>query len=115
MLFGNKSKQDGRGNTDGVSRAYRDWQDKLQMAVRMNTPPECGYTMLDAESMVGLMTVVFVKSTLRDSLRDVAITTIKRYLAGCFVSSYVRSRRWSAFVYRGIGGVYGNKVSTGRK
>lgn len=80
MLFGSKSKQDGRGNADGVSRAYRDWQDKLQMAVRMNTPPECNYTMLDTESMVGLMTVVFVKSTLRDSLRDVAITTIKRYI-----------------------------------
>jgi hypothetical protein len=81
MLFGSKSKQDGRGNTDGVSRAYRDWQDKLQMAVRMNTPPDCAYTMLDAESMVGLMTVVFVKSSLRDSLRDVAITTIKRWVS----------------------------------
>jgi hypothetical protein len=81
MLFGSKSKQDGRGNTDSVSRAYRDWQDKLQMAVRMNTPPDCAYTMLDAESMVGLMTVVFVKSSLRDSLRDVAITTIKRWVS----------------------------------
>jgi len=79
MLFGSKSKQDGRGNADNVSRAYRDWQDKLQMAVRMYAPSESGYTMLDAESMVGLMTVVFVKSSLRASLRDVAVTTIKRY------------------------------------
>jgi hypothetical protein len=78
MLFGSKSKQDGRGSADGVSPAYRQWQEKLQIAVRMNTPPECNYTMLDSESLVGLMTVVFVKSSLRDSLRDVAITTIKR-------------------------------------
>jgi hypothetical protein len=78
MLFGNKSKQDGRGNTDNVSPAYRDWQDKLQLAVRMYSPADCVYHMLDAESMVGLMTVVFVKTSLRDSLRDVAITTIKR-------------------------------------
>jgi hypothetical protein len=47
--------------------------------VRMYAPSESGYIMLDAESMVGLMTVVFVKSSLKGSLRDVAVTTIKRY------------------------------------
>lgn len=88
MLFGNKIN--GRGSSDHVSRAYRDWQDKLQLAVRMNTPPDCNYTMLDAESMVGLMTVVFVKASVKPYLSDVQVTTIKR----------------------GIGGVYGNKVST---
>lgn len=79
MLFGGKSKSDGRGKSDAVSSAYRHWQEKLYSAVRVNMPPGCGYTMLDAESLVGLMTVIFVKSSIKDTLGDVAVTTIKRY------------------------------------
>lgn len=74
---------------DKVSLAYRQWQDKLQTAVRMASAPDTSYIKVHSESLVGLFTCVFVKSAQRESLREIDITTVKR----------------------GIGGIYGNKVS----
>lgn len=76
MLFGRKDKHDGRGSADNVSHAYARWQEKLTSAVRQYTGSQ--YNMLDTESLVGLMTVVFVKSDLKSRVSDASITTMKR-------------------------------------
>lgn len=76
MLFGRKDKHDGRGSSDSVSHAYGRWQDKLSIAVRQYTGVP--YVMLDKESLVGLMTVVFVKSDFKSRVTEASITTFKR-------------------------------------
>jgi hypothetical protein len=90
VLLGGKKK----GNEDGklsekVTSAYKRWHDALIVAVRLAMPPNSPYTVIETENLVGLFSCMFIKSTERVSLKDVAITTIKR----------------------GMGGRYGNKVS----
>lgn len=91
VLLGNK-KNGGEGGLSGLSDkvtgAYKRWYDALLLAVRMAMPPQCPYSVIHTESLVGLFTCIFVKNTERGSLKDLAITTIKR----------------------GMGGRYGNKV-----
>lgn len=89
VLLGGKGK-----NTDGaisqkVTTAYKKWYDRLVLAVRLTMPPDTPYTVIHTENLVGLFTCIFVKETHRTSLKQIAITTIKR----------------------GMGGRYGNKVS----
>lgn len=84
LLFGSKGKD---GGGDRVSGAYRAWADKLSQAVRAYAPDGVAYSKVQSEQLVGLFTCMFVKSSERESLRDVSITTVKR----------------------GIGGIYGNK------
>ncbi|KAK8854864.1 hypothetical protein IAR55_003603 [Kwoniella newhampshirensis] len=86
LLFGGKHKEAG-SSSDKISPAYRQWLEKLQTAVRMAAPSDCPYVKIHSESLVGLFTCIFVKSSQKDSLRDLDITTVKR----------------------GIGGIYGNK------
>lgn len=59
------------------------------MAVR-SAYPDTPYIKVHSESLVGLLTCVFVKASERDYLRDVDVCTVKR----------------------GIGGIYGNKASS---
>lgn len=87
LLFGGKGK-DSSATADKVSHAYRQWLEKLQVAVHA-AYPDTPYVKVHAESLVGLFTCVFVKADERDILRDVDVSTVKR----------------------GIGGIYGNKVS----
>ncbi len=87
VLFGMKSKE-GKGLADNVSGAYRLWQDKLAQGIRQIMPADCPYTLLYSESLVGLLTVVFVKSSLLSGVQDAAVVAVKR----------------------GLGGIYGNKV-----
>lgn len=77
-----------QGLSDKVTGAYKRWFDALVIAVRLAMPPDCPYSVVHTESMVGLFTCVFVKNAERGSVRDVAINTVKR----------------------GMGGRYGNKV-----
>lgn len=79
MLFGGKMKLDGNRSTGNkMSAAYRHWQDKLVSAVRLAMPPTRPYVVVHAENLVGLLSVIFVKSELKAALRDVSLTTIKR-------------------------------------
>lgn len=87
VLLGSKKKSNG-AISEKVSRSYKMWYDKLVLAVRLAMPPDCPYTVVHAENLVGLFSCIFMKSSERNGLNDVAITTIKR----------------------GIGGMYGNKV-----
>jgi len=86
VLLGSKKKSNG-AISEKVSRSYKMWYDKLVLAVRLAMPPDCPYTVVHAENLVGLFSCIFMKSSERNGLNDVAITTIKR----------------------GIGGMYGNK------
>ncbi|ORX38593.1 Endonuclease/exonuclease/phosphatase [Kockovaella imperatae] len=84
LLFGNK--KDVGASNDKVSVAYRMWTDKFTQVLRMVYPDQ-QYIKVQSESLVGLLTCVFVKADERNALRDVQICTVKR----------------------GIGGIYGNK------
>ncbi|WWC90809.1 uncharacterized protein L201_005746 [Kwoniella dendrophila CBS 6074] len=86
LLFKGKNK-DSSSASDKVSHAYRQWLEKLTQAVRMASPSDTQYVKIHSENLVGLFTCIFVKSSEKDTLRDLDITTVKR----------------------GIGGIYGNK------
>ena len=89
VLLGGKKKAPDGSISEKVSRSYKMWHDRLAMAVRLAMPPDCPYTVVHAEKLVGLFSCIFIKSSERTGLKDVAITSVKR----------------------GIGGMYGNKVS----
>lgn len=80
MLLGKKRSQKDMG--ESVSHQYRAWYDKLLGTVRLAMPPDCPYTVVKAESMVGLFTCIFVKNSEHRHLRDVAISTVKTGLGG---------------------------------
>lgn len=89
VLLGGKKKAPDGSMSEKVSRSYKMWYDRLQLAVRLAMPVDCPYTVVHAENLVGLFTCIFVKSGEVKSLKEPAITTVKR----------------------GIAGMYGNKVS----
>lgn len=57
--------------------AYRHWIDKLSQALRIGLP-DSQYVKIHSENLVGLMTCIFVKTTEKESLRGLDITTVKR-------------------------------------
>lgn len=82
VLLGGKGR-----NTDGalsqrVTTAYKKWFDRLVLGVRTAMPVDCPYTVIHTENLVGLFTCVFVKEAQRASLRNIAITTVKRGMGG---------------------------------
>ena len=88
VLLGNKAKNQDGPISQRVTTSYKKWYDRLVSAVRLAMPPDSPYTVIHTENLVGLFSCIFVKETQRISLKQVAITTIKR----------------------GMGGRYGNKV-----
>ncbi|KZT23175.1 DNase I-like protein [Neolentinus lepideus HHB14362 ss-1] len=82
VLLGGKKKAADGTISEKVSSAYKKWYDKLVLAVRLAMPPETPYTVIHTENLVGLFSCIFVKNTERFSLKDVAITTIKRGMGG---------------------------------
>lgn len=88
VLLGNKTKTADGGISQKVTTAYKKWFDRLVYAVRLAMPANTPYTVIHSENLVGLFSVIMVKNTERNSLKNTAITTIKR----------------------GMGGRYGNKV-----
>lgn len=81
LLGGKKKGEDGK-ISEKVSSSYKRWHDRLVMAVKMAMPPDSPYTAIHTESLVGLFTCIFVKNAQRASVKDVAITTIKRGMGG---------------------------------
>lgn len=88
VLLGGKSKTPDGTISQKVTTSYKKWYDRLVLAVRLAMPPTTPYTVIHTENLVGLFSIIFVKNTERNSLKNVSITTIKR----------------------GMGGRYGNKV-----
>lgn len=101
MLLGGRKKADKL--SDLVSQAYRQWLERLTTAVRLNMPADDPYVAVHTESLVGvrlcflrssdhrlmrgpyrrqLFSAVFVKQSERQSMRDVAITTVKTGMRG---------------------------------
>ncbi|KPV75724.1 uncharacterized protein RHOBADRAFT_13733 [Rhodotorula graminis WP1] len=81
MLMGKKKAMDGK-MSDSISSGYRQWHDKLVQAVRLNMPPESPYTVVHVADMIGLFSIVFVKSSEVPRLRDVAHITVKTGMGG---------------------------------
>jgi hypothetical protein len=90
VLLGGKTKTVDGAISQKVSTAYRKWNEALILAVRLAMSPDVPYTVIHSESLVGLYTCIFVKNSERISMKDVHLNTIKR----------------------GMGGKYGNKVSS---
>ena len=76
LLFGNKKDA---GSGDKVTMAYRHWIDKLTQAIRFALP-DSQYVKIHSENLVGLMTCIFVKTSEKENLRGLDITTVKRYV-----------------------------------
>ncbi|KAL0065255.1 hypothetical protein AAF712_007766 [Marasmius tenuissimus] len=70
------------GLSDKVTGAYKRWYDALVLAVRLAMPPECPYSVIHTESLIGLFSCIFVKHSERGALKDLAITTVKRGMGG---------------------------------
>ncbi|GAA5890793.1 hypothetical protein JCM8208_003050 [Rhodotorula glutinis] len=81
MLMGKKKAMDGK-MSDSISSGYRQWHDKLVQAVRLNMPAESPYTVVHVADMIGLFSIVFVKSSEVPRLRDVAHITVKTGMGG---------------------------------
>ncbi|KAK2459401.1 hypothetical protein APHAL10511_008588 [Amanita phalloides] len=69
------------GLSDKVTGAYRRWYDRLVKEVRV-AMPAVSYTVVYTASLVGLFSCIFIKTSERFGLRDVAVTTIKRGMGG---------------------------------
>lgn len=89
VLLGGKKNNDG-AISQRVTSSYKRWYDRLVLAVRLAMPADTPYTVVHTENLIGLFSCIFVKNTQKIGLKDVALTTVKR----------------------GMGGRYGNKVSS---
>jgi hypothetical protein len=69
--------------SEKVSKHYRLWHDRLILEIQRALPQE-GYIVQHTENLVGLFTCVFVRKALVPSLKDVAITTVKRGMNGMY-------------------------------
>lgn len=79
-----KSKKRADGQiSEKISKHYRLWYDRLVLEIQRALPRE-GYIVQHTENLVGLFTCVFVRKALDSSLKDVAITTVKRGMNGMY-------------------------------
>ena len=86
MLLGRKKKDEAGSNniSEKVTRAYKQWHDRLVLAVRLAMPADDPYVVLHTESLVGLFTCVFVRREERSSMTSAYVSTIKRGLKGLY-------------------------------
>lgn len=79
-----KSKKRADGQiSEKVSKHYRLWHDRLVLEIQRALPRE-GYIVQHTENLVGLFSCVFVRKELIPSMKDVAITTVKRGMNGLY-------------------------------
>ena len=83
-----KSKKKDPSEQEHMSHQYRDWRDFLTRSLDDWMPRDELYHLLHTASLVGLFTCIFVKSSLRDRIRNISAAEVKR----------------------GMGGMHGNKV-----
>jgi len=84
VLLGSKKKSADGSISEKVSRSYKKWHDHLILSVRLAMPPDCPYTVVHTENLVGLFSCIFVKNAERNGLKETAITTVKRGIAGIY-------------------------------
>ncbi|KAH8664150.1 Endonuclease/exonuclease/phosphatase [Xylariales sp. PMI_506] len=80
-LFKSK-KKDAVTDQERMSHQYRDWRDFLVRCLDDYMPPDCLYHLLHTSTLVGLFTCIFVKSTIRDRIRNLSSADVKRGMGG---------------------------------
>ncbi|KAG0697115.1 Endonuclease/exonuclease/phosphatase [Suillus ampliporus] len=79
VLLGGKKKGEEGKISEKVTSSYKRWHDRLVREVGALSEK---YSVIHTESLVGLFTCMFVKNSEKESLKDVAITSIKRGMGG---------------------------------
>lgn len=67
---------------DQVSHQYIRWHDRLVQAVRAGMPASAPYTVLHAENLVGLLSLVFIRNSEKENISDVAKISVKTGMGG---------------------------------
>ncbi|KAI1864190.1 hypothetical protein JX265_008561 [Neoarthrinium moseri] len=80
-LFKSK-KKDAVTDQERMSHQYRDWRDFLIRSLDDFMPADCLYHLLHTSTLVGLFTCIFVKSSIRDRVRNLSSADIKRGMGG---------------------------------
>ncbi|CAJ2508121.1 Uu.00g093070.m01.CDS01 [Anthostomella pinea] len=80
-LFKSK-KKDHATDQERMGHQYRDWRDFLVRCLDDYMPADHLYHLLHTGTLVGLFTCIFVKSTLRDRVRNLNTADIKRGMGG---------------------------------
>lgn len=80
-FFKSKKKND-QTNEERMSHQYRDWRDFLIRSLDDFMPKEDLYHLLQSSTLVGLFTCIFVKSHLRDRIKNLSATEVKRGMGG---------------------------------
>ncbi|KAI1195627.1 Endonuclease/exonuclease/phosphatase [Nemania serpens] len=77
-----KSKKKDSTDQERMSHQYRDWRDFLVRNLDDFMPADHLYHLLHTSTLVGLFTCIFVKSTLRDRIRNLSGADVKRGMGG---------------------------------
>lgn len=77
-----KPKKKDASDQEKMSHQYRDWRDFLVRCLDDYMPADHLYHLLQTATLVGLFTCIFVKSTLRDRIRNLSNAEIKRGMGG---------------------------------
>ena len=77
-----KSKKKDANEQEHMSHQYRAWRDHLTRCLEDFMPTDQPYALLHTASLVGLFTCVFVKASLRSSVRHVHAAEVKRGMGG---------------------------------
>ncbi|KAI1205927.1 DNase I-like protein [Annulohypoxylon truncatum] len=77
-----KPKKKDASDQEKMSHQYRDWRDFLVRSLDDYMPADHLYHLLQTATLVGLFTCIFVKSTLRDRIRNLSNSEIKRGMGG---------------------------------
>ncbi|RDX44729.1 DNase I-like protein [Lentinus brumalis] len=82
VLLGGKNKSADGSISQKVSTSYKKWFDRLLLAVRVAMPADEPYACIHTENLVGLFSSSFVKASEKQSLKNAALTTVKRGMGG---------------------------------
>ena len=77
-----KGKKKEGSEQEHMSHQYRDWRDFLLKTLDDYMPANDLYHLLQSSPLVGLFTCVFVKSTIRDRIRNLNAAEVKRGMGG---------------------------------
>ncbi|KAI9760659.1 MAG: hypothetical protein M4579_001523 [Chaenotheca gracillima] len=80
-LFKSSKKKDPT-EQEHMSRQYRAWRDHLTRCIEQHMPTDVPFHLLHTANLVGLFSCIFVKESLRKSIRQVATSEVKRGMGG---------------------------------
>ncbi len=80
--FFKSKKKEKDTDQERMSHQYRDWRDYLIRSLDDFMPKDDLYHLLQSSTLVGLFTCIFVKSHLRDRIKNLNATEVKRGMGG---------------------------------